>query len=387
MATIAIYTSGTLGDHLPYIALGRALTAGGHRVRMIINQAMHVYARQAGLEAFALTDIERGPEQARENAWAWDHWNHAGGGGDPNARPLDPGHFLTQAHELIELCRGADLLIATSNRTLGYVAHAALGLPWLTASMNPFTFWQAALQEERQAQNESWVRYHALFRPLLEHAFTELGIAEELPPCSRGRLFAPHVLLASSPHFSRPALSQLQPRSSIDMTGFWYYEDPDWRDWQPDEELRRFCERRPIVLTFSSQPLENPRQVLALHVEAAARLGELLGRRPAARRQSAGHPVCRFPAPRLALRPRVLRDSARGHRLYCPRAAAGLPAADRAVRQRPALQCQPSGEPRRRRGHAPFQVNRGRPGAGAMPRRPDGRMPAAGRGSGRPDAH
>jgi len=57
MANIVIYTSGTLGDHLPFIALGRALADRGHGVRLAINQAMHAYARRAGLDAVALTDI------------------------------------------------------------------------------------------------------------------------------------------------------------------------------------------------------------------------------------------------------------------------------------------------------------------------------------------
>ncbi len=273
MPTIIIFTSGTLGDHLPYIALGRALAARGYRVRMAINQAMHEYARRAGLEAVALTDVDRGEEQAREHAADWDHWNNSPATSRPKAAPMTIDQYVGQVRELVDLCRDADLLIATAIRTQGYLAAEALGLPWLTVSMNPFTFWQPTLPEEQEAQWASWLKYHDRFAAAITHTFAQLGVDKEAPPCSVGWLFARHVLLASSPCFSRPNLAQLQPRSSIDMTGFWFYEDPAWRDWQPDEALAAFCRRRPIVLSFSSQPLEDPRRVLQVHVEAAARLG------------------------------------------------------------------------------------------------------------------
>ena len=272
MHTIIIQTGGTLGDHLPFIALGQALTARGYRVRMAINRAMHGYAQRAGLEAIELTDIERGPEEARDNAWAWDHWNNPVTKEHPNAKPFDVDQYLTRAREVIDLCQDADLLISTAIRSLGYVAHSALELPWLTASMNPFTFWQSTSPEEQKNQREARMKEYDFLIDLIAYAFAELGIDKPLPPWSKGWLYSRHVLLASSPLFSKPDLDQLLPRSSIDMTGFWFYEDPVWQDWEPDEALREFCERRPIVLSFSSQPVENPRHALALHVNAAAQL-------------------------------------------------------------------------------------------------------------------
>ena len=276
MAVIVIYTSGTLGDHLPFIALGQALTRKGHRVRMAINQAMHPYAERFGLEAVALTDIERGPEQAQENAWAWDFWNIPDRGVHPNASPFDPEQFTIQAEELTALCRNADLLISTSIRALGYVAYQALGLPWITVSMNPYSFWQPGTAAEREVKRRSLVGEYEFFERILSFTFHKLGIKKPFPSFREGWLYAKHVLLASSPHFSRPNLNQFQPHSSIDMTGFWLYEDPDWRGWQPGEKLRSFCKHSPLVLSYSSQPLEDPKRVLAIHARAAHRLGRPL---------------------------------------------------------------------------------------------------------------
>jgi UDP:flavonoid glycosyltransferase YjiC (YdhE family) len=37
MARVVIFTSGTLGDHLPYLALALGLQGRGHDVLMVIN--------------------------------------------------------------------------------------------------------------------------------------------------------------------------------------------------------------------------------------------------------------------------------------------------------------------------------------------------------------
>jgi mannosyltransferase OCH1-like enzyme/UDP:flavonoid glycosyltransferase YjiC (YdhE family)/glycosyltransferase involved in cell wall biosynthesis len=281
MAAIVLYTSGTMGDHLPYIALGQTLKSRGHQVRLVINQAMHAFAQRAGLEAVAITDIERGPEEARENAWAWDHWNYPRDRLHPKASILDADLYVTQVRGLIAACRDADVLIATSIRTHGYLAATALGMPWLTASMNPFSFWIPAAAEERQALLQARRNEYERLKELVAYTYSQLGVNNETPPFSLGWLWARHVLLASSPHFSLPNLKQLQPRNSIDLTGFWFYQDPDWEGWQPEERLRRFCEpddptQRPIALTFSSQPLENPKEILNKHAQAAAQLGRPL---------------------------------------------------------------------------------------------------------------
>ncbi|MBN1148032.1 MAG: glycosyltransferase [Anaerolineales bacterium] len=276
-----IFTSGTMGDHLPYIPVGQVLTQRGHQVKMVINQAMHSYAQRAGLEAVAITDIERGPEEAREKAWAWNHWNYPDIRAHPKAEAMSAEAFVAQVRELMDACQDAQLLIATSIRTHGFLAASALKIPWLTVSMNPSTFWIPAVAGEREALIQGRLKEYELLKELIAYAFDELGVREELPPFSLGWLFARHILLASSPYFSLPYLEQYQPRSSIDMTGFWFYQDPDWESWQPDEALRRFCEPedpalRPVALTFSSQPLENPGEILARHALAAQRLGRRL---------------------------------------------------------------------------------------------------------------
>lgn len=273
MSRVLIHAEGTLGDHLPAIALGRALASRGHRVTLAINPAMHGWAERSGLAAVALPDIERGPEEARRNAWAWDHWNNPDPSAHPEARPMSEDEFVAQARSLAALCADADLLLTTSIRFLGLLAQRASGVPWLTFSLNPYAFWRPVDPRELAAQREGSREHHRRVLPLLARVWDALDLPGPLPEWSRGWHFARHVLLASSPAFSRPDLGQLRPRQSVDQTGFWWYEDPAWGDWRPDPALEAFCEQQPIVLSFSSQPLEDPGPILARHVEAARLLG------------------------------------------------------------------------------------------------------------------
>ena len=276
MKTIVIYVDGTLGDHFPAVALAQALAARGYRVRMAINKAMHPYAERAGLEAIALTDVERGPEEARQNAWAWNHWRDPDSARPANFTGLSPDDLVTQASELIEICRGADLLLATSIRVLGFAVHHATNIPWITISVNPSTFVQPVSAQEQSIFKQSRQREYDHTKELYSYMFAQLKIDKPLPDFRDGVWFARHILLGSSPYFSQINVEQFQPHSSIDLTGFWLYQDPDWKNWQPDATLARFCERQPIALSFSSQPLEERRQTLAKHVHAAQRLGRPL---------------------------------------------------------------------------------------------------------------
>ena len=267
---IVLFTGGTLGDHLPFIALGQALGQRGHRVSMVLNSAMVGYATQAGLEVAALPDIERGPDHARQNAHVWDHWAQLEGRPTaPDVPDISRDMVVAQARMLADHSRNADLLITTSIRVQGYVAARATGVPWLTVSMNPSAFFRPTVSgSPAMAQVVATHRTAAAL-------CAELGAAAPPPLTHPGDLFAPRVLLASSQHFSTPAAADLPPATTLTQTGFWFYEDPAWATWQPDPALARFVSgpRPPIALSFSSQPVTDPAAVLASHARAAQRLG------------------------------------------------------------------------------------------------------------------
>jgi UDP:flavonoid glycosyltransferase YjiC (YdhE family) len=282
MKKITIYTAGTLGDHLPFINLAQALNQRGYRVRMALNASMVGYAEQAGVEVIPLSNLEGGEAEARSAAWAWDFWNGRSQQLQQNVPVVvSDTDIIRQCRELALCCRESDLLIATSIRPQGYMAAMLSGIPWITVSMNPSAFILPARGDEQIRLNQIQQAEYLRMAPGVIRILRAFGMEHPQPPMTRAWIWAPLVLLASSPFFARPDPNLLLPQADLVQTGFLYYQDPDWQNWQPDEELRGFCEPvdasdRPLVLAFSSQPLEDPAPILANHVLAANLLGKKL---------------------------------------------------------------------------------------------------------------
>ncbi|MFN2181306.1 MAG: glycosyltransferase, partial [Candidatus Promineifilaceae bacterium] len=158
-------------------------------------------------------------------------------------------------------------------RPHGLAAHLISGVPWMSLSVNPSAFalpqnpyeWEQAGRVERT--------FYDNIRPILDRAVREAGGSRLMPGWYYGCLWAPRVLLGSSPAFSAPDRDLLQPFATIEQPGFWYWQDPAWESWRPSAELEAFCERSPLVLAFSSQPLEEPGAILGRFARAAAELG------------------------------------------------------------------------------------------------------------------
>jgi UDP:flavonoid glycosyltransferase YjiC (YdhE family) len=265
------------------MALGKALMARGYQVRMAVNPAIHTLVQLAGLEAVALPEPRMGPEQVRQHAHAWDHWEETG---DSEASEAIATLFRAYGVErnfpllraLLSLCQDADLLLATSIRPWGWVVHQALGLPWLTISVVPAQF--GTPPADHPSRTHDWEAAKRLFHHHVQDWLRQvlLRLAPTLKPtCAHGPLWSDELLLASSPHFS-PSSGTVSPAHAVTVhsTGFWFYDDPVWCNWEPAPALRRFVERRPLVLSFSSLPVVNPSEVLTVHVQAAEMLGRPL---------------------------------------------------------------------------------------------------------------
>jgi UDP:flavonoid glycosyltransferase YjiC (YdhE family) len=170
------------------------------------------------------------------------------------------------------------MLLATSLRPWGWLVQQALGLPGLTVSVMPAQFWQPPTPAHPRAgakpQNETLAAWHQHYRRGMQQITAALGVV--LPETLERRLLImPEVLLASSPQFSQPMPVEGPSGPVAPLpTGFWFYDGPKWAISEPPIALRRFVERhpRPLVLSFSSLPVANRREVLAVHVEAAALL-------------------------------------------------------------------------------------------------------------------
>ncbi|MCW8133264.1 MAG: glycosyltransferase family 1 protein [Planctomycetota bacterium] len=238
MARIVVSSIGTMGDFVPYVALAQALQARGHRVLAAVNPAMHELFRRAGIET-ASCGPAFGPEEARRDARAFDGWQPR----TPELQALDARINAVEENgrDLRRLCRGADLLVASSIQYAAAGVSRELGLPWICVSTTPEEF------------------AHAPGAPLYRS-----------PPD------APLTLLASSPAFSRPGA---EGYPAVHATGFWFYagkEQPGWSE--PTPELRAFVGEgdAPIAFLPASIPVADGARAVALHAEAAARLGRRL---------------------------------------------------------------------------------------------------------------
>jgi UDP:flavonoid glycosyltransferase YjiC (YdhE family) len=276
MAKIVITTAGTLGDHLPYIALGKSLQTRGHQVYLAISDSYHEYALKSGLQVFTC-GRSHGKQEVQEDSKTWDQLEK----GVISSRLIsDPEvyeqvlRFIEKAFPLIletllTVCADADLLICGAQYlTLGAFVAEKLDIPWICTSVMPFLQCQDSHQNTQQSAvgrcDPYLVKINELRLQFALKAFTQaewFTYSEKHPQ---------KAILAASSHFSQLNAESLQ----YQKTGFWFYEDPDWQNWQPDAKLQDFfaVDLKPLVLSFSSLPLENAQAVLEVHVRAAAKL-------------------------------------------------------------------------------------------------------------------
>jgi UDP:flavonoid glycosyltransferase YjiC (YdhE family) len=237
VATIIISTVGTLGDFLPFLALGTALRSRGHEVGLAVNPAFLGFVREAGLRGISCGP-PFGPDEARRppalpagatQPWAeFKKWE---------ALFQDvPGHY----RDLSAACAGADLLVAHSFHYAALLVHDRLRVPWVCVARWPGQF----LHHDR------------------------LPIAQPAPRADLN-------LLASSRVFGAPH----QPiHDHLAVTGFWFEDASDQRGWQPTPALRAFVEGgdRPLVLCLGGTP--GPDAQTADGVRVHARAARLLGK-------------------------------------------------------------------------------------------------------------
>ena len=118
MAKIVITTAGTLGGHLPYIALGKSLQIRGHQVSLAISPSFHDYALKAGLEVITC-GRSHGKQEVQQDAKTWNQLEK----GVISSRIISDPDVYAQVLSLIEkafpsiletllnVCANADLLI------------------------------------------------------------------------------------------------------------------------------------------------------------------------------------------------------------------------------------------------------------------------------------
>ena len=276
MAVLTITSSGTLGDHFPFLALGRALALRGHQVRYAAPRYLLPHVEACGLTYYPGRP-EHDPAAVRKRPEAFDHWLEAKGG--PRAAGLvdevdlyEKLHFDERLDDVLAACEGADLLICSRLQIVGRMVSDLAGLPWITACVLPWLYPDAdspaaagvAAREAKGAVLPANRRFRDRIHALrAHHRLTAIPREQET------QLFeARRILLATSPRFGQPPA---QPGRELVQTGFWLHRPPQW----PADPLPPQLDH-PLVLAFSSQPLADPGGVLDLHLATARLLGQVL---------------------------------------------------------------------------------------------------------------
>jgi UDP:flavonoid glycosyltransferase YjiC (YdhE family) len=269
VGTIVISSTGTLGDYLPFIALGAELAGRGHRVRLAVNESVHAFVRALGLDPFPC-GRRFGPEEARRVPHVFDHWRNTAEESDQQDwEMMDlPGHF----RDLKAAARGADLLVASSTQGAASMVHEATGVPWATVFLMPWQLADVAAAERKDTQvDEETSSSLSEFNLWIESVRRSVGLSSG----ARGKSWASSMwsfrrLLAASRHFAQ-AIPEVA--ASFIQTGFLFLREP--RPFIPDSSLAAFVDEPPgpIVIALSSVVVEDPHRFLAIHVEAARRAG------------------------------------------------------------------------------------------------------------------
>lgn len=178
---------------------------------------------------------------------------------------------------MIEVVYGADLFICSPVLFIGDIVQEITGIPWLTAAVTPAHFVQYKKKKNKdyhKSQNTppDWStsglkKYEKLIRDFRN----ELHLPE-LPFKDYQKVrMAKHIILGVSPNFFKHCRKKY-PHTTV--TGFWFYEDTEWKNWLPDITLQNFMDKtpKPLVLTYSSLPVKNPEKILRIHIEAALRI-------------------------------------------------------------------------------------------------------------------
>lgn len=263
---LTFYTSGTLGDHLPYIELGAALKNRGHKVKFAVNSAMTQLVSDAGLEYVELNEAEMGKSAALKGAKDWNHWE-----GKPR-HLFNRDYCIRLTDQLISLAKDADMLISTSLRPWAWFANFLTDTPLVTFAVAPYHFRDS--KSDRQTLKDD-SRFLDLFGDIAKY-YESAEMMEAIK--IENRFMSNNIVLASSPSFSEVSPQETSDRAQIHQTGFIYYQDPEWQNWKPNDQLLRMFgyNKKPVILTFSSLPLEDPKSVLNIHAEAAAIMGRPL---------------------------------------------------------------------------------------------------------------
>lgn len=242
---VTLPTIGTRGDVQPFIALAQGLVRAGHTATILSHPVMRLLVESHGIPFAPIgpdVDMDEVAASIREhsrNSWV----------GLSQVMRF-AFEMLEQAHpDILERCRGADLVIISSSGAAGKNEADLLGLPYASVNLMPWG-----------------IRYSEPGRPLLKRVLYGAidGIAalattrplnglrrrQGLPPVGPEGFASPLLDLVPV----SPAVYPPNPHwpANHPVTGYWFVEEP--AGWQPAQDLLAFLDRgaAPLVVSLGA---------------------------------------------------------------------------------------------------------------------------------------
>lgn len=276
---ITIVTSGSRGDVQPYVALGVGLQEAGYQVRIATHKPFADFAGSYGLEFIPL---EGDPQEILDS----DTGKKMLEGGSNGVRALSKfmelykKHLQTFLDNLLEACRGAELIIFSITSFPCYYIAIKLGIPSIGAYLQPWTstryFPNIFLQQKNKYGGTFNLMTYFFVEQLLWHPIRKLinnwlKKTLQLPPIPFMGNFR-HLVKTKHPviyGFSQTVIPKPADWGYwLTITGYWFLEQPP--DWQPSKELLDFLDSGPppVYIGFGSMISNNPEKAGELALRA-----------------------------------------------------------------------------------------------------------------------
>lgn len=283
---IAFIAYGTRGDVQPAIALGRALQANGHRVRVLASPNFKNWIEGHGLEAAASrVDVQTVMESEGGQEWI-EHGNNPIVQMRVMKKLLDR-NGMTMAMDAWGACHDAQAVFSsfTSDAYAVSIAerlnakHVSTWLqPAFAATRSGAATYNAPLPKRDSALNllfgrlivepAGWRMYGAIANRFRREA---LGLP---PQTERQNIDAAHRALIVHGYSQHVVPHPADWPDSLRAAGYWFLDEDG--GWTPPPALIRFLDsgEPPVCIGFGSMTGRDPEKITRLIVEAVKRSGQ-----------------------------------------------------------------------------------------------------------------
>jgi UDP:flavonoid glycosyltransferase YjiC (YdhE family) len=282
---ITMIAFGTRGDVQPAVALGKALKAEGHSVRILAGANFKTWIERHGLEAVTSTiDVQSIMESELGRDWV-----------EKSGNPIAQMRILKKLAEqtgwqaMMEArwaCRHTEVIISSFTSDIYALSIAEkLGVRHISMPLQPALFptrngaatMNAPFPERKSIMNYIFGKFFLesfnwrISGELVNRFRTEVLA---LPPQTRAEYLAAKRRLFTVQAYSRHLVPHAEDwPATVRTTGFWFLEEQN--DWQPPADLTEFLEagEPPVSKGFGSIVGHNLEQLTRMVIDAVRESG------------------------------------------------------------------------------------------------------------------